>query len=79
MRERSIQIQETQHCGIDVSVERLTMVIQRVGQPIEQTSFPKIQMDGGPLVVWPRRAQYRVATFSPCEYDVWPYSRMAGL
>jgi hypothetical protein len=40
MSKRSIQIQETLHCGIDVSAKSLNVAIQRVGRPAEQSSFP---------------------------------------
>jgi hypothetical protein len=39
MNQRSIQIQETLYCGIDVSAKSLTVAIQRLGQPVEQRSF----------------------------------------
>ena len=39
MSKRSIQIQETLYCGIDVSAKNLTVAIQHVRQPIEQRSF----------------------------------------
>jgi hypothetical protein len=34
MSKRSIQIQETMYCGIDVSAKSLTVATQRVGQPV---------------------------------------------
>jgi len=36
MSKRSIQVQETMYCGIDVSAKSLTVAIRRVHQAIEQ-------------------------------------------
>ena len=55
MSKRSIQIQETLYCGIDVSAKSLTVAIQRVGQPVEQTSFPNNPNGHKALIVWLRQ------------------------
>ena len=44
MSKRSIQLQETMYCGIDVSAKSLTVAIQHEGQPVEQRSFPNTLM-----------------------------------
>jgi hypothetical protein len=44
MSKRSIQVQETMYCGIDVSAKSLTVAIQRVHQPVEQRSFLTLQL-----------------------------------
>ncbi len=36
MGKRSIQVQETIYCGIDVSAKSLSVAIQGVHQPVEQ-------------------------------------------
>ncbi len=60
MSKRSIQIQETLYCGIDVSAKSLTMAIQRVGQPVEQRSFPNNPNGHRALIVWLRKAKLPV-------------------
>ena len=40
MSKRSIQIQETLYCGIDVSAKSLTVAIQRVRQPVRAKELP---------------------------------------
>ena len=57
MSKRSIQIQETLYCGIDVSAKSLTVAIQRVGHPVEQMSFPNNPNGHRALIVWLRRAK----------------------
>ena len=54
MSKRSIQIQETLYCGIDVSAKSLTVAIQRVGQLVEQRIFPNSQNGHRALIVWLR-------------------------
>ena len=49
MSKRSIQVQETMYCGIDVSAKSLTVAIQRVHQPVEQRSFPNTSVGTGLL------------------------------
>ena len=56
MSKRSIQIQETLYCGIDVSAKSLTVAIQRVGQPVEQRSFANNPIGHRALIVWLRKA-----------------------
>jgi transposase len=57
MNKRSIQIQETLYCGIDVSAKTLTVAIQRVGKPIEQNSFTNNQIGHRALIVWLLKAK----------------------
>ncbi|MCU1252165.1 MAG: hypothetical protein JWQ49_5194 [Edaphobacter sp.] len=57
MSKRSIQIQETLYCGIDVSAKSLTVAIQRAGQPVEQRSFPNNPNGHRALIVWLRKAK----------------------
>jgi transposase len=57
MSKRSIQIQETLYCGIDVSAKSLTVAIQRVGQPVEHRSFPNDPNGHRALIVWLRKAK----------------------
>jgi transposase len=57
MNKRSIQIQETLYCGIDVSAKSLTVAIQRVGQPVEQRSFANNPNGHRALIVWLRKAK----------------------
>jgi transposase len=57
MSKRSIEIQETLYCGIDVSAKSLTVAIQRAGQPIEQRSFPNNPNGHRALIVWLRKAK----------------------
>src|SRR5271155_1234430 len=57
MSKRSIQIQETLYCGIDVSAKSLTVAIQRLGQPIEQRIFSNSQNGHRALIVWLRKAK----------------------
>ncbi|MBB5064041.1 transposase [Granulicella mallensis] len=52
MSKRSIQLQETMYCGIDVSAKSLTVAIQRVGQPVEQESFANNPIGHKALIVW---------------------------
>jgi hypothetical protein len=40
MSKRSIQIQETLYCGIDVSAKSLTLAIQRVGSASRANELP---------------------------------------
>src|SRR5260370_40642663 len=55
MSRRSIQIQETLYCGIDVSAKSLTVAIQRVAQPVEQRSFANNPIGHRALIVWLRK------------------------
>jgi transposase len=57
MSKRSIQIQETLYCGIDVSAKRLTVAIRRVDQPVGQTSFPNNPNGHKALIVWLRKVK----------------------
>ena len=57
MSKRSIQVQETMYCGIDVSAKSLTVAIRRVHQPIEQRSFPNNRNGHRALIVWLRKAK----------------------
>jgi transposase len=57
MSKRSIQIQETLYCGIDVSAKSLTVAIQRVGHPADQRSFPNDPNGHRALIVWLRKAK----------------------
>jgi transposase len=52
MSKRSILVQETIYCGIDVSAKSLTVAIQRVHQPVEQRSFPNASVGHKALIVW---------------------------
>jgi len=56
MSKRSIQIQETTYCGIDVSAKNLIVVTQSVGQPIEQKSFSNNPKGHRALIAWLRKA-----------------------
>jgi len=60
MSKRSIQIQETPYCGVDVSAKNLTVAIQHVGQPVEQRSFPNNPNGHRALIVWLRKAKFPV-------------------
>jgi transposase len=57
MSKRSIQIQETLYCGIDVSAKSLTVAIQHVGPPVEQSIFPNNLNGYRALIVWLRKAK----------------------
>jgi len=57
MSKRSIQIQETLYCGIDVSAKSLTVAIRRVGHPVGQRSFPNDPNGHRALIVWLRKAK----------------------
>lgn len=57
MSKRSIQIQETLYCGIDVSAKSLTVAIQRVAQPVEQRNFANNPIGHKALIVWLRKAK----------------------
>ena len=57
MSKRSILVQETIYCGIDVSAKSLTVAIQRVHQPVEQRSFPNASVGHKALIVWLRKAK----------------------
>src|SRR5580658_3929550 len=57
MSKRSIQVQETTYCGVDVSAKSLTVAIQGVGQPVEQRSFPNNPNGHRALIVWLRKAK----------------------
>jgi hypothetical protein len=57
MSKRSIQIQETLYCGIDVSAKSLTVAIQRVDQPVEQKNFPNHPNGHRTLIVRLRKAK----------------------
>jgi transposase len=57
MSKRSIQIQETMYCGIDVSAKSLTVAIQRLHQPVEQKTFPNNPNGHRALIVWLRKAK----------------------
>src|SRR5277367_2128653 len=57
MSKRSIQVQETMHCGIDVSAKSLTVAIQQVQQPVEQRSFPNTSVGHKALLVWLRKTK----------------------
>jgi transposase len=60
MSKRSIQVQETMCCGIDVSAKSLTVAIQRMHQPVEQRSFPNTSVGHKALIVWLRKAKLPV-------------------
>jgi hypothetical protein len=72
MSKRSILVQETIYCGIDVSAKSLTVAIQRVHQPVEQRSFPNAFVGHKALIVWLRKAKSTVSipfscrTFTNC-------------
>ena len=55
MSKRSIQVQETMYCGIDVSAKSLTVAIQCVYQPVEQKSFPNNSNGHRALIIWLRK------------------------
>ena len=57
MSKRSIQLQETMYCGIDVSAKSLTVAIQHVDQPVEQRSFPNTLVGHKALIVWLRKTK----------------------
>jgi transposase len=57
MSKRSIQIQETMYCGIDVSAKSLAVAIQRAGQLVEQRTFPNNPNGHRALIVWLRKAK----------------------
>jgi len=57
MSNRSMQIQETLYCGIDVSAKSLTVAIQRMGLPVEQRSFANNQNGHRALIGWLRKAK----------------------
>src|SRR6202789_1006508 len=57
MSKRSMLIQETMYCGIDVSAKSLIVAIQRVHQPVEQRSFPNTSVGHKALIVWLRKAK----------------------
>src|SRR5258708_36753112 len=60
MSKRSIQVQETMCCGIDVSAKSLTVAIQRMHQPVEQRSVPNTSVGHKALIVWLRKAKLPV-------------------
>ena len=57
MSKRSIQVLETIYCGIDVSAKSLTVAMQRVHQPVEQSSFPNTSVAHKALIVWLRKVR----------------------
>src|SRR6185437_4525643 len=57
MSKRSIQVQETIYCGIDVSAKSLTVAMQRVRQPVEQRSFLNTSVGHKALIVWLRKVR----------------------
>ena len=57
MSKRSIQVQKTMYCGIDVSAKSLTVAIQHVDQPVEQRSFPNTLVGHKALIVWLRKTK----------------------
>jgi transposase len=57
MSKRSILVQETMYCGIDVSAKNLTVAIQHLRQPVEQRSFPNNPVGHRALIVWLRKAK----------------------
>jgi transposase len=57
MSKRSIQVQETMYCGIDVSAKSLTVAIQQVQRPVEQRSFPNTSVGHKALLVWLRKTK----------------------
>lgn len=57
MSKRSLQVQQTMYCGIDVSAKSLTVAIQRMRQPVEQRSFPNNPIGHKALIVWLRKAK----------------------
>ena len=72
MSKLSIHIQETLYCGIDVSAKGLAVAIQRVGQPIEQTSFPNNPNGHKALIVWLRKPSHRFkCRWKQREFTLW--------
>lgn len=57
MSKRSILVQETIYCGIDVSAKSLTVAIQQVHQPVEQRSFLNTSVGHKALIAWLRKAK----------------------
>src|SRR5271169_7206233 len=57
MSKRSIQLQETLFCGIDVSAKNLTVAIQNVGRPAEQKSLANNPNGHKALIVWLQKAK----------------------
>src|SRR5258708_10516788 len=57
MSKRSIHVQATMYCGIDVSAKSLAVAIQRVHQPVEERSFPNNSNGHRALIVWLRKAK----------------------
>ena len=60
MSKRSIQVQETMYCGIDISAKSLTVAIQCVHQPVKQKSFQNNSNGHRALIVWLRKAKLPV-------------------
>ncbi|MBB5319292.1 transposase [Tunturiibacter empetritectus] len=60
MSKRSILVQETMYCGIDVSAKSLIVVIQRGHQRVEQKNFPNNSNGHKALIVWLRKAKSQV-------------------
>ncbi len=57
MRKRSIHVQETVYCGIDVSAKSLTVAIKPMHRPVEQKIFPNNPIGHGALIAWLRKAK----------------------
>lgn len=60
MSKRSMQVEETMYCGIDVSARSLTAAMQRLNLPVEQRSFPNTSVGHKALIVWLRKAKLPV-------------------
>ena len=72
MSKRSIQVQETRYCGIDVSAKSLTVAIQRVHQQVEQRSFSNTSVGHKALIVWCERPNYRFeCRWKQREFTLW--------
>jgi hypothetical protein len=63
MSKRSILVQETIYCGINVTAKSLTLAIQRVHQPVEQRSFSNASVGHKALIVWLRKAKSPVRVY----------------
>jgi len=72
MSKRSIQVQETMYCGIDVSAKNLTVATQRVHQPVEQRSFPNTSVGHKALIVSLRKPNRRFeCRWKQREFTLW--------
>jgi hypothetical protein len=72
MSKRSIQVQETMYCGIDVSAKSLTVAIQRVISQSSKGASLTLQLGTGLLSSGCRKPNHRFARrWKQPEFTLW--------